>query len=253
MFQESLIQAGLDYPQAVVYEALLSNGPQKAGKLAKTTPLKRGLVYHTLEELERIGLIKKDLSLGKVAVFEAEHPSKIKEFAEVETQKKQDAFLSFESTLPSIISQFNLVSGKPGVEFYEGEDGFEKILNDSLTATEEIYTYVDSDALDAHPITKKERDYVKKRIQKGIHKKILMVNSPHAREYMKNNTDTLTKIRLLPESIPQFAVATEIYNNKVSFLTFHEKTITGMLIHHPAIYTMQRSLFEKQWERGQTI
>ncbi|MCK9379118.1 MAG: MarR family winged helix-turn-helix transcriptional regulator [Candidatus Moranbacteria bacterium] len=44
MFEQSLIQLGLSYTQAAVYETLLKNGPLPAGKIAKKTAFKRGLV-----------------------------------------------------------------------------------------------------------------------------------------------------------------------------------------------------------------
>ena len=120
-------------------------------------------------------------------------------------------------------------------------------MDNSLTSSEEIYTYVDSDTLDSHPVTGIESDYVQQRIQKKISKKILMVDSPHAREYMSDANKNFTQIRFLPKSVTQFGVAMEIYDGKVSYLTFHEDAVTGMLIEHPAIYTMHRQLFAARW------
>ena len=69
-YNQSLIQAGLSPEEALIYECLIKNGSSKAGKIALKTPLKRGLVYKTLDLLENQGLVIKHEDKGKVAVFE---------------------------------------------------------------------------------------------------------------------------------------------------------------------------------------
>ncbi|MCK9379117.1 MAG: hypothetical protein M0P97_03150, partial [Candidatus Moranbacteria bacterium] len=58
----------------------------------------------------------------------------LRDFAEKKQQEARDAKLALEGVLPAIISEFNLASQKPGILFYEGEDGVKEVLNDNLAS-----------------------------------------------------------------------------------------------------------------------
>jgi len=82
-----------------------------------------------------------------VAIFSPGHPEKLREYVEKKEAEMKKAKNILESNLSSISSAFNLTVGKPGVRYFEGNDGVEKTLNDSLTSKEIIYTYADIEAL----------------------------------------------------------------------------------------------------------
>ena len=127
MYEKTLEQIGLSPNQAAIYEILIKNGPLSAGKIAQKSPLKRGLVYKILEELAAMNIVEKLEEPKKVAVFRANHPLKLKDLAENKEQKARDSIKILESLLPSLTSDFNLISGRPGVKFYEGKEGIIKI------------------------------------------------------------------------------------------------------------------------------
>jgi len=137
------------------------------------------------------------------------------------------------------------------VEFYEGIDGVAKVLEDTLTSPEEIYTYVDSGTLDQKKdFIAAEKQYVKKRLKSRIAKKILMVDSPEARNYAQEHSSEFTQIRILSEMIPAFCSAMEIYDGRVSYITFDGDIMTGTLMHSRSIYMMHRSFFDFTWSKS---
>src|SRR3989344_695186 len=123
MYEQTLIQAGLTKNQSLIYEILVKTGPVSAGKLAKIAPLKRGLVYKVLEELEEVNLVEQKKPAGTVAVFIPAHPLKLKDLAEQRERQAKDAQRILESVLGGLVSDYNLAVGKPGVQFYEGKEG----------------------------------------------------------------------------------------------------------------------------------
>ena len=184
-YQETLKQAGLTEAQAEVYETLLKYGEQTAGSLTKKTSLKRGLVYKVLEDLVKFGLADKVEEAGKVARFIPKHPTHLRELVESRAKQLKDAELVLDGLLPSLVSEFNLISGHPGVLVYEGKEGVEKVINDSLSSKTEIYTYADIESVTKY-IDSINKKYADKRDKLGIHKKALLLDTPFARKYMKD-------------------------------------------------------------------
>jgi len=245
MFEQSLIQLGLTYTQSAVYEVLLKNGPLPAGKIAKKTAFKRGLVYKILEDLVKTGLIQKIEEKEKVAIFEVKHPMELRDFAEKKQQKANDAKMALEGILPAIISQFNLVSQKPGILFFEGESGVEQVINDTLSSKSTIYTYADMEEVNQHN-KKINSDYAKKRDRLKIDKKVLLVDSEYTHELLKTYQKTNLNVRFV-KNVPHFATVMQIYDNKVSYVTLDEKKMIGVIIQDPNIFLMHKALFENMW------
>lgn len=250
-YKESLTQTGLDKNQALVYETLVKMGPQPASTTARHAGIGRPLAYKVLDELITLGLAEKEDKPGKVARFTAAHPLKLKEVVEKRLAQAQGAQAALEGVLGKLTSDFNLQSGKPGVQFYEGREGVLKLLWDSLNTTEEIYAYTDPATI-LRFAAKENEEYVKERIKRKITKKILMPDTPVTRSRIGDERP-LTEVRLLPgKSSQEFNVAIEIYNGTVSYFTFSDQFATGTLVRDPSIYAMHRHLFESSWSTALT-
>src|SRR3989344_5551683 len=215
MYEQPLIQAGLSKEQASVYEALLKLGPSPARKIAQNSPYKRSLVYKILDELIAAGLATKKDEVGKVSVFDPAHPLKLKEFAEKKTEAARQAQTALDGILGQMASDFNLFSGKPGVQFYEGIEGVNKITADSLLARGIIYSYVDNEAVSKY-VPKINDEYVKKRERLGIMKKMITVDGEYIRRKIKSYNPAVSEVRVIPNTFP-FVSVMQIYGNKVSY------------------------------------
>lgn len=252
-YQETLKQAGLTEAQAAVYAALLTEGAQKAGHLAKKADLKRGLTYKVLEELRGFGLIEQREDASGVSVFSPEHPTKLRALIDGRAKQIKDSELVLEGLLPALTSQFNMASGSPGISIYEGIEGIERVLNDSLTSKTVVYTYADIE-----PIVKNigaiNSRYAAKRDRLGIDKKAILLDTPFARDYMRDYHRLSTDIRLigLDETAP-FQSALEIYDGRVAYITFAPEKMMGVIIHDPYLYAMHRYLFEYTWKQAKVF
>jgi hypothetical protein len=91
------------------------------------------------------------------------------------------------------------------------------------------------------------KKYVEERRNKGIGKKILILDTAENREYIRQQGNNLTDYRILPESI-KFNVGMQIYDGKVSYFTLREDNKVAILIEDKNIYEMQRNLFEFLWQ-----
>lgn len=248
-YQEALTKAGLTPNQSSIYDALIKKGPLPASKIAIEVKLSRPLAYKILDELADVGLVEKQDKPQSVARFAAAHPLKLKEIADKRLEAAQGAKAALEGTLGKLISDFNLISGKPGIRFYEGKEGIREVMNDALTSTTEIYSYVDIDAIE-RGIPDISRDFAKARQKLGLKKKNIGVDTPENRQEIEGYYTDVTEERLIPWPTKSFGTVMQIYDGKVSYFTLGDKMV-GIIIADPHVYEMHRSLFEFTWNSPQ--
>ena len=249
-YQSTLTQSGLTAHQAQLYELLITQGAMPASTLALRSTLSRPLTYKVLDELVDAGLVEKHDEPKKVALFSALHPLKLKETIERRLELAQSAKVNLESVLSKLTSDFNLISGKPGVQFFEGKEGIRECLNDALTSKTEIYSYVDIDAVEKY-IPDISRDFAKARQKLKLKKKNIGVDTPENRTEIEGYYADVTEERLIPWPTRSFGTVMQIYDGKVSYFTLGEQMI-GVIIADPHIYEMHHSLFEFTWNNPST-
>ncbi len=259
MYEEIFTSLGLSVNESIVYEYLLKNGESTAGEIIKKTPLKRGVIYNALSDLKEKDLLveKKSIPKGgkgrvKISIFAPNHPERLREFLEEEKNKLKKAESTLQANLPSIISDFNLVSGKPGVRFFEGIEGIKKITDVSLTAKSIIYSYADIEAIEKY-VSKINSDYVEKREKLGIKKMGIVIDSPFTRNYLKDYHREITDTRFINHKLFPFNTVMQIYDDKISYVTLSENNKIGILIEDKNIYQMHKSLFEFAWSKAKTM
>lgn len=241
-------QLGLSNNEASIYAFLLTNGESLAGAIINGISLKRGVAYNALKSLANKKLIAIKTTSG-AKLFTPTHPQKLWDFIETKEKEIHETEKILQANLPAIVSDFNLVSNQPGIKTYEGKTGIVKVLNDSLETNAEILTYADIEGMDKY-LGKENDAYVKKRLKLGIKKRGIVADTPFARNYLKNYDKNVTEIRLIDgKKFPLF-LEMEIYPGKVSFMTFSEKNLIGVIIENEEIYRTQKSLFEMIWENA---
>jgi len=247
MYEQSLTQAGLTEEMAQIYEFLIKNGPQNAGKLAKKLGIKRGLTYKSIERLIKRGLVEKIEEPQKVAYFKANHPLKLQVLVENRQQRAKNAQLAIDGVLPNLVSDFNLLTGKPDVVYFEGDDGIKRVVMDSLSAKGEIYQYIDNEAANRY-FPKINNEYIKKRKELGIKKKMITIDNEFIRKQKDKYASDITDIHLIDGANYPFATAMQIYDNKVSYLTLSPNKKIGIIIEDADIAKMHRTIFEYMWK-----
>lgn len=247
--EKILIEAGLSEEQAAIYSALLDKGPLKAGAISSWTGLKRGLIYKVLDQLENMGLISKKGGEGTVAVFAPEHPSALSVIMERKEKSFALAKEAVSFSLGALSSKFNLLSGKPNVQFYEGKEGIKKVLEDTLLvpAGTEIYTYADIEAIIKY-IPEINKEYSDKREVAKIIKKAFLLDTEQARNLINDYHTKVTETKFINPGVLEFETVMQIYENKVSYITLKENSMIGVIIEDSSIYKMHKAIFEYFWK-----
>ncbi|MFA5945581.1 MAG: helix-turn-helix domain-containing protein [Patescibacteria group bacterium] len=245
MYTELLQKLGLSENEAKMYELLLIKGESKAVDLVPESGLGRGNVYNVLTALVGKGLIS--VTAGKQQIYRATEPNKLISLVEAKKREIDRLGAEFKEELPKLNSTFNLTTGRPAIQVFEGLDGFEQALDDSLTARGEILTYFDPASI-VGPIAEINARYVAKRKKKGIPKRIILPDNEAAKAYMRSMGGESTDIALVPGFVSGFRTAMELYDNKVAFLTLTPEKIISVIIEDANIANLQRAQFEFIWK-----
>lgn len=248
MNQDTLLtETGLSEKEAKIYQILLKIGTVPAKNIILESAMPRGTVYEILDQLTKKDLIEA-LNQGTKTHFRAKHPLALKQWLEAQKNAIDQTNTKLDSLLPTFIDMYHGAQNRPGVQFFEGKGGIQKVLEDSLTATGEIYTYVDIEAI-MHYIPEINSEYVKKREKLGIQKKGIIIDTPVARKYLQNYATSVTDSKLVPIQTQPTQTIMQIYDNKISYITLGDQVITGTIIADVNIYTMHKQLFEYTWEK----
>ncbi len=256
MYENQLINAGLTKEQAEIYGILLAQGSIPAREVNRKTKFTRPLTYKILDELVGLKLVSKKKGANNVYVFAPEHPGNLEKLTQDNLKDAEAAARAATAVLDGLVSGFNLVSGMPGVSFFEGDKGTRQVVKDSLEAKGEILQYHDPDSIGKF-IAEANALYMRERIMSKI-KKRMLIPKRTSKTYVENYKQRSERYRLLTK-VKFFDVdstastLTMIYGDKVSYLTLEPKTRIGVIIQSKSISDFHRALFEQNWKKASHI
>lgn len=239
-----ILTQAMEPNMASIYLILAENGEMVVPELVKKTKLSRTIIYEALAELLAKGFLEYRKE-RRNAYYKIKHPGKIMDLAE---EKKREANLfgdELSNVVKNLTGVYNLNNHKPGVRFFEGDEGIKIVTFDSLQAKGEILTFVDVDATQKN-ISEINKEYVAKRLKLGIKKRQIAPDTAATRARYQNYSPLL-EVKLMPLTIKPFKTIVQIYNQTVSFTTLNEQKKIGVLIEDEDISQFLRSLFEFVW------
>ncbi len=253
IFQSNLADLGLTKTQSNVLDYLLEFGQNKASLIGRNIKQPRGAVYKALEELLTLGLVEKLEKTGGITQFRASHPRKIEKVLDEKERLLGQNRQMFEEILPQLVSRYNLTVNKPGVVFYEGEEGLHKVLYDTLSSKTDVCLFINPEAFSQdQKFQEINEEYKIRRENAGIRKKILRAGLPPENTFGQKQDSPeykeLTEIRYTGKPSPSFKSAIQIYDGKISYQTIRGEKLTSILIEDNDIYEMHKAFFELLWE-----
>lgn len=251
IYSQLFSKLGLSESQAKVYEFLIKNGTKTAGEISKKTEIKRGLTYNALSELEKKGIISQNTKT-KITTFSPNHPESLREYIETKEKEVKDTKLSFETILPSIISDFNIISDKPGVRYFEGYDGIKKVFEDFLRDNNggEILNFCHmEDYANDKKLFEIGLNFIKNReILKIKQRTIIPVNEKKISEDLNLDDKKPSMEEISYISNHSFDSDVILYNNKIAIISAKKaKKPIGIIIENKEIFNTFRSIFDLVW------
>lgn len=251
MFLPLLQNIWLNENESRIYLACLELGNAHAGRIINHVWLARATVYDALERLIKRWLIHKITKKG-TTIFSPEDPERLEYILEMQSKSLKTVKKNLDAILPQLRKLKNPYMRLPSVRMYEGIEGIRTVLNDSLTAKEIIYAYVNVDAMEKH-IKEINDEYLEKRKKNNIRKKWLIVDTPFSREFSRQYDRTVSEARFLSKTTTPFHIEMNIYDGKISYLTYRDKNPLGIIIEDEDIYRIHRSTFELIWGQSELM
>ena len=253
MYEDTLLNIGLTQKEAKMYEFLLKMVEYDIKSILKNTDIKRGDLYNILASLQDMGLIEVKTK-DKKKLYLPKHPQFLGDLLKDQEKEVVKSKKELEAVLPELTSMFKLISGKPGIRYFEGKEGFKEALFDSLSATEPVCTIFDEESLENYAADIDEK-YYKKVLEKKLEKKILIINTEYAQNVYKKEPmqNEFIKLRILPKIITPFKTGMQIYNNKTAYFTLRKENIIAIIIEDADIYQMNKNIFEFLWLNSDPI
>lgn len=254
MFRQILQNIGLTEKDANVYLACLELGTQPASVIARKAGLKRPTTYLILEGLLKKGLVS-EYTGSNVKYFTAVSPEYLLNYIERQRRELTGHQKELEKYLPQFQALTNPYSISPKVKFFEGIEGIERVMGDTLTSTEPLRCYSTMDAWFSRPDT---GNYILWYGKQRVHEKKIPLRSinpdtPVARKYLEadypdvNVSPTMSHFRWLPKDIQVFSNEINIYENKVAIACLGKNELLGIIIESEGIANTQKSIFEVAW------
>lgn len=246
MNTDLLTQMGLTSAQAKTYLELVKAGSLTPPQLAKKINESRTTAYMALARLEEVGLAIKQEG-AKKQTYEAASPSALEKFLADKQQELAQVERSYRDALPNLLSYYYTFRGKPGVRFFEGSDGLEKLYEDILRTRAEVdivRTTADQDYFgDALDPKSTLRRYLDRRAELNIRSQLLAPALPGPVEWAAQNDERLKrKVTWHPPKAYTAPVEINVYGNKVSFISFGDEAV-GTIIESPQIAEGMRQLY----------
>lgn len=235
----TLIDLGLTENEAKVYLAALTLGPTTILKLAQAAETKRTTVYSVVESLKMKGLITIEVK-GFKKLFVAESPEKLETILE-----NRKTLLA--KTLPEFSALYNLKGGESQIKYYEGLSGIKSVYENLIrdVRPKEDYSIISHQEQWINLDPEFFLDFTKRRAKLNINIRLLVQDSPTAREHKRLEKTFNEHIKILPKD-------TSLNTNLVVIpkkVVIHQLTppIMAIVIENQSVVRMHQQLFEIIW------
>ncbi|MFA6991788.1 MAG: hypothetical protein WC269_00695, partial [Candidatus Gracilibacteria bacterium] len=148
-------------------------------------------------------------------------------------------------TLPTL-KRLTGETAHPRVRYFEGLEGIKIIYADTLTSHTEILNYSNSHEIRAR-WPNYDKEYIAKRAAKNIFLKEICPDDAEGEIVQKKDKEYHRKTKLIPHEHFDFTNEINIYDDKVSIVSFKDELI-GMIIESTEIAASQRAIFNLLWK-----
>ncbi len=253
MLVQTLQKFGLDDKEITTYLRLLKYGALRASALAYLLAQPRTSAQHILERLEKQSLVVKTRDRNTF-LYSAVHPEELMEQLEIRRRQKNYEFQKLENDLevvmPQLLGMMQTNRHIPNVQFFRGRAGVHQVLFDTLNSKTELKGFVNVDAMNKH-VKDINDEYVEAREKTNIKKRGLILDTPYARKDRESgNYSPKSYIgwKWINKDLYPFSIEMNIYDGKVSYLTYVENDLIGVIIENDYIYQMHDSMWNLIWD-----
>lgn len=252
MDQTTLLQEiGLTEKEAEIYQILLTLGVVPAKNICLKTNIPRGSVYEFLSTLEEKGIVE-SFEQNKKMHFRAKHPLALKEYLDEKSAHITQTTNKLDSVISDFINTYSSAQEKPGVRFYEGIKGFEKVYSDILATQKSIMIFTSSEDRTRPDMAKIIDQNIAKQKKLGITSQALVVGKTgYSKQTIVSLKEKGIDVRLTNDD--RFALPSQfiIYGNTVAISSLKNDIVTT-IIENEFIALSFKNIFSYIWDVSKT-
>jgi sugar-specific transcriptional regulator TrmB len=253
MLIDVLKNLGLSETEVKVYTALLPLGTTPASTVGMRLNMPRPTAKYTCEQLQKKGLVTAFVK-NSTFLYTAKEPEALHSILATERKQIEKKGNELEKVMGELKQLFNTEVQLPKVQFFEGAENINKVLEDALAEDQPLYgcLYIDETV---HPTVLEyvEKVYLPERKRKQSPTRSLFNDNPLTQDYRKHDADMNRISLLVPTDQFPFEICFHIYGKKVAFYSYRSEDLTGIIIEHPLIHNMQFSLFKMAWNFARSL
>ncbi len=238
---------GLSDKEMLVFFTLLEKDEATAPEIARAIPkIPRTSVYDLLDNLCNLALVS-SFKKGTHTYYKtgsAEHIIDILEEKKRVLSEKQNALRSVSDVLRQLHAG---TAYRPGVRFFEGENGILAIHRELQNARKEMWSIVNFEAIHRVLPMVHNEDRLKDFQTYAIPRKTLIVHNPDGEQYLRAAPVTsIHRVKWLPKSV-EIKTDTLVWEGHVAIIDYAQH-INGIIIDNPTIHATFASWFQMMWD-----
>jgi sugar-specific transcriptional regulator TrmB len=246
--KKSLEFIGFSEKEVNVYLAILLLGKGTVTEISRRAGINRPTAYHILSSLSSKELVKISGKEPKQE-YTAESPDQIEKLIREKIKNDEKILKEAKKVIPELKSIHN-IKNRPKIYFYEGNEGIEKVYEDTLTSSEPIRAYASVENMH-EGLSGYFPDYYKRRSDQGIYIRAIIPDSKTGRERKSFDKKEKRESALVPKEMFDFIPEINIYDNKVMIASWREKL--GVIIESSEIADAMKKIYELAWAEAKRL
>jgi len=242
--EEALGRIGIGDKRARFYLAALELGEAPVQAVAQRAGISRTTAYDVLTRLTRDGLVSRVEKGGRLHIT-AEDPGRL--LAVLDDRRR-----TIEAVLPDLRSRYSRSAARPRIRFYEGREGINTVLSDSLACRSKRLKGVLSMTSDVFKVLGQVamNQYVERRIAAGVHLQVVRSRQQEAgRGRWLSRAEELRELRWAPPGAI-FTMTGWTYDDKVSLISSRRENF-GIIIQSEEFSDLMNTLFTVLWQASE--
>lgn len=249
--KEILRELDLNDIEIQVFLSLLDIGSGVTSVIASNAELNRITTYEALKRLSKKGLVKIRAKKGSsVKYFVPEEFDAIKEKLEIKKEAIETTISSAGEMKSYFDAKFRHNENKPEVLFYEGKEGIQKVLMDTLKENpDEILSFSSAESLEEGFDASFLKQYWSKRVSLKIKTRGILPDTEKARKDFskERNQKELRELLFLPSSLFSFKNEIDMYGDTMVIISLTRGFEHAVVIKSQSVVQGMRSVFETMW------
>lgn len=241
--KEILKNLDLNKNEIAIYLILSDRDFISVRELYKLSNLKRSNLYNILNLLKEKNLIE-EFEKNKKKHFRLLNPINIKNLINVKKTAIEELDSKIDNVLPNLLNNFQLISSKPAVYYFEGFDGIKNLYRKILKERKTLYIFTSRYERKNPEFVKLLLNQIKEQYKRRI--KVLALTGKYLNsKEIKERKEYLAYVK----TVKNLSIDSEIiiFGNNVAITTFKNQDFLTTLIVNNNISQTFRNIFKCLW------